>query len=109
MSRGLPPKLASRQKDIRQEFERGFVGMSRESVVIEALVEARAALVTDIPGTMPANHRSFLLSFERGTPDWSLLGIEHAPELPAVRWRQQNLDTLAPIAHDPLGIDRTHR
>jgi hypothetical protein len=37
MSRGLPPKLASRHKDIRQEFERGFVGMSRESVTIEAL------------------------------------------------------------------------
>jgi hypothetical protein len=40
-----------RQKDIRQEFERGFVGMSRASVIIEA----RAALVTDILGTMPTN------------------------------------------------------
>jgi hypothetical protein len=36
------------------------------------------------------------------TPDWSLLGIEHAPELPAVRWRQQKLDTLAPIARATL-------
>jgi len=76
--------------------------MSREPVTIEALLGARAALVADILGTMPANHRTFLLSFERGTPDWSLLGIEHAPELPAVRWRQQNLDTLTPVARAAL-------
>ncbi|MEI9983889.1 MAG: nucleotidyl transferase AbiEii/AbiGii toxin family protein [Aliidongia sp.] len=100
--RPMAEVLGSPQKDIRQEFERGFVGMSRESVTIEALVEARAALVADILGTMPANHRTFLLSFERGTPDWSLLDIEHAPDLPAVRWRQQNLDTLASVARATL-------
>jgi hypothetical protein len=100
--RPMAEVLASRQKDIRQEFGRGFVGMARESVNIEALVEARAALVADILGTMPTNHRSSLLSFERGTPDWSLLGIEHAPKLPAVRWRQQNLDTLTPAARAAL-------
>ena len=102
--RPMAEVLASRQKDIRQEFQRGFVGMSRESVTIEALVDARGALVAEILGAMPTNHRSFLLSFERGTPDWPLLGIEHAPELPAVRWRQQNLDTLTPDARAALVV-----
>ena len=59
---------------------------------------------------MPANHRSSQLSFARGTPDLSLLGIEHAPELPAVRWCQQKLDTLVPIAvrtaERPLVVER---
>jgi len=103
--RPMAEVLGSRQKNISQEFERGFVGMSREPVTIEALVGARAALVAEILGTMPINHRTFLLSFERGTPDWSLLGIEHAPKLPAVRWRQQNLDTLMPAARAAL-VDR---
>ncbi|MBX6320559.1 MAG: hypothetical protein IRY94_01910 [Rhodospirillaceae bacterium] len=43
---------------------------------------------------MPDEHRSFLISFEQRTPDWSLLGVDVAPEPPAVRWRQKNLDTL---------------
>ena len=34
------------------------------------------------------------VSFERGDPDWSLLPPEGVASLPAVRWRQQNLDKL---------------
>jgi len=43
---------------------------------------------------MPENHREFLLAFERGEPQWSTLDFEAAARLPAVRWRQQNLDTI---------------
>jgi hypothetical protein len=43
---------------------------------------------------MPDLHRQFLISFERGEPDWPLLGVPGAAELPAVKWRQQNLDKL---------------
>jgi hypothetical protein len=32
--------------------------------------------------------------FERGDPDWTLLGAPAAAGLPAVKWRQQNLDKL---------------
>src|SRR3546814_6527165 len=41
-----------------------------------------------------SEHRRFLASFEQGEPDWALLGIGHAADLPAVSWRQQNLDKL---------------
>lgn len=43
---------------------------------------------------MPEEHRRFLISFERGEPDWPSLGLDHVPDLPAVRWRQLNLDKL---------------
>ena len=36
-------------------------------------------------------HRQFLLSFQRGAPEWSLLGVPHARRLPAVRWRMRKL------------------
>lgn len=49
-----------------------------------------------IVGKMPEPHRRFLLSFERGQPNWALLGLPHVAELPAVKWRQINLDTLTP-------------
>ena len=34
------------------------------------------------------------MSFEAGRPDWSLIDVPQAAELPAVRWRQENLDKL---------------
>jgi predicted nucleotidyltransferase component of viral defense system len=92
--RPMAEVLGSRQKDIAQEFARGFAGMTREPVELDALLAAREALVADIVGAMPDQHRTFLVGFERGEPDWSLLGIDIAPELPAVRWRQRNLDIL---------------
>ena len=52
-------------------------------------------MVRKIVGNMPNAHRRFLLSFEQGEPDWDLLGLTGAPDLPAVRWRQHNLDSLS--------------
>jgi hypothetical protein len=34
------------------------------------------------------------LSFERGTPDWKLIDLPGAAELPAIKWRQENLNSL---------------
>jgi hypothetical protein len=53
-------------------------------------------LSVDIVGNMPAAHRQFLVSFERGEPDWTKLGLPAAVALPAVKWRQHNLDKLSP-------------
>jgi hypothetical protein len=86
--------LTLRRKDISQEFLRGFNGMTERPVTIEELVAAREALIADIVGKMPNVHRKFLISFERGKPDWALLGLPKAAQLPAVKWRQLNLDKL---------------
>jgi predicted nucleotidyltransferase component of viral defense system len=93
--RPMSEVLSSRQKDISDEFLHGFEGMTEEAVTREELIAARVALVKEIVGNMPDEHRKFLLSFERGEPDWKLLGIPDAEKLPAVRWRQQNLDKLS--------------
>lgn len=91
MSEVLAPTL----KNIESAFKHGFSGMTRDPVEIADLIAARATLIKSIVGDMPADHRSFLISFERGEPDWDLLGAPNAAELPAVRWRQQNLDKLS--------------
>jgi hypothetical protein len=94
--RPMSEVLAPRRKDISEEFVRGFEGMTDKPVSIEELVAAREALIGAMVGKMPAQHRKFLLSFEKGTPDWPLLGLPHVANLPAVRWRQINLDKLTP-------------
>ncbi|MCH8491548.1 MAG: nucleotidyl transferase AbiEii/AbiGii toxin family protein [Oceanicaulis sp.] len=93
--RPMAEVLSARRKDIAAEFERGFVGMTRQPVDLTDLLAAREALVNQIVGAMPEAHRQFLLAFERGEPDWSPVSLEAAAGLPAVRWRQHNLDGLS--------------
>lgn len=93
--RPMPEVLAPRRKDFSDEFLRGFEGMTEEPVSREELKAAREELIVEIVGKMPEAHGKFLLSFERGEPDWKLLGVPGAAELPAVKWRQQNLDKLS--------------
>jgi predicted nucleotidyltransferase component of viral defense system len=92
--RPMSEVLTARRKDISAEFMRGFDGMTDKPVSIEELLAAREALISDIVGKMPVDHRRFLISFERGEPEWSLLGLPHVVELPAVKWRQLNLNKL---------------
>jgi Nucleotidyl transferase AbiEii toxin, Type IV TA system len=86
--------LTARSKDITNEFERNFVGMTTEPVALNDLLEARTALVETIVGKMPERHRRFLVTFEKGAPDWDMLGLPKIDKLPAVQWRQQNLDKI---------------
>ncbi|GJM04773.1 MAG: hypothetical protein DHS20C09_07640 [marine bacterium B5-7] len=84
----LNPKL----KDITQEFEQNFMGMTEEEVPIELLLNARAKLIKDIRQNMPDKHKKFLLSFFSLRPEWDLLGIKNASKLPAVKWREMKLN-----------------
>jgi len=101
-NRPMSEILAPTRKDISAEFERGFQGMTEEPVALNDLLAAREALVANIVDKMPDEHRKFLISFERGEPDWTLLALNGIAELPAVRWRQQNLDKLKPAARAAL-------
>ena len=91
MSEVLKPTPSA---DIEHIFTHGFAGMTLQPVALADLVAARTALIANMVGDMPLDHRRFLISFERGDPQWNLLGVPAAAKLPAVRWRQQNLDKL---------------
>jgi hypothetical protein len=51
---------------------------------------------------MPDAHEAFLLGFKRGAPDWGLLGVEGAADLPAVKWKQMNLDKTSVEARERI-------
>jgi hypothetical protein len=93
--RPISEVLAPTRKNITQEFAQGFEGMTTEAVALDDLVAARETLIASISGEMPDSHRRFLLDFKRGSPDWDLLDVPGASELPAVRWKQINLDKLS--------------
>ena len=88
--------------------------MTAEPVSIEDLATARESLIQTVVGKMPEQHRRFLLSFERGKPEWSLLDLPGASDLPAVRWRRENLDKLksgerAQLVSKLEAVDGRHR
>uniref|UniRef100_UPI003209E13D nucleotidyl transferase AbiEii/AbiGii toxin family protein n=1 Tax=Bradyrhizobium sp. Oc8 TaxID=2876780 RepID=UPI003209E13D len=86
--------LTARRKDMTFDFNRGFVGMTDEAVTLKELIQEREVLITDVVGSMPDPHKQFLLSFERGEPDWKLIELPSAAGLPAIKWRQENLNKL---------------
>lgn len=93
-NRPIAEILAPKFKSLTEEFNRGFVGMTAAPVAVADLVATRERLLAEIVGGMPEAHRNFLVSFKRGEPEWSLLGIPIARELPAVLWKIQNLERL---------------
>jgi hypothetical protein len=68
--------------------------MTDEAVTLKELIDEREILITDIVGNMADDHKKFLLSFERGVPDWKLIGLPGTANLPAIKWRQENLNKL---------------
>lgn len=82
-------------KDIRLAYEGSFAGMTTEPVELEALLDTRERLFRELPASLDNDEREFLRTLVRAEPEWRLLGIPHLEELPAIRWRLQNLEQLA--------------
>ncbi|WP_183009230.1 nucleotidyl transferase AbiEii/AbiGii toxin family protein [Gluconacetobacter dulcium] len=101
-NRPMAEVLVPTRKPLREEFERGFVGMTHESVTLAELEAAREAIIAAMVVAMPEDHRRFLVGFKRGEPDWELLGIPEAQHLPAVMWKQRNLAKLPHVKRAEL-------
>lgn len=101
-NRTLHEVLFPTPKDIRLAYEGSFAGMTTKPVLLEVLLETREKLFRELPASLDANERDFLRTLTLAHPDWSLLEISHLEELPAIRWRLQNLKTLARTQPDKL-------
>ena len=91
-NRPMHEVLFATPKDIAQEYQSTFVGMTREPVTLETLLQARVRLFGELPTRISDKHKAFLVGLARAAPDWSLLECKHAKNLPAIRWRIENLE-----------------
>ena len=88
-----PAQLLSAEcRNIAHDYQHNFYGMTEEDIAISTLIAAHADLERELVTNMKEDHKRFLLSFYRREPEWEVLGIEGADKLPAVRWREINLD-----------------
>ena len=85
--------LFSNDKDIANEYEHAFVGMTEVDCSLDTLLETRTQLKQELPQRLTTTHKQFLSGLVRAEPDWSLLQYPHAAELPALRWKLHNLET----------------
>ena len=95
-SSGRPPHELVRPSlaDLDEAFVKEFEGMTIEPVGLGDLKAARSRMTADILSKLDDNAMRFLLSLHDGEPDFEVIGLPKAAELPAVRWKLLNLQKL---------------
>ncbi len=68
--------------------------MTRQHVSLDALIDTRRRLHTDIGSRLTGDVTAFLLSLHDAEPNFRLIGVPEAADLPAVRWKLVNLERL---------------
>jgi hypothetical protein len=79
-------------RDFEEIFTAHFQGMTAAPVTAASLLEVRAQLLQRILALLDAPSRAFLESVEREAPDFHLIGLPHAADLPGVRRKLMNLE-----------------
>jgi predicted nucleotidyltransferase component of viral defense system len=86
--------LFSRDVDMSPAFENEFAGMARNPITLAELQQVRRKLKKELPAALTPNQRHFLLGLVAGEPDWRLMKCPHLSQLPAIRWKLQNVAKL---------------
>lgn len=79
---------------IDQAFAQEFDGMTIEHVPIETLLDARERLIEEVRVRITGAAGEFLLSVHDADPNFDLIGLPAAADLPAIRWKLLNLRKL---------------
>ncbi|MCC5805442.1 MAG: nucleotidyl transferase AbiEii/AbiGii toxin family protein [Opitutales bacterium] len=86
--------LFSRPLDIAAVFENEFAGMARQQVALDELLAVGERLHAELPAALSPEHRRFLFSLVEAEPDWNAAPCPHLAEMPAIRWKLENLRKL---------------
>lgn len=68
--------------------------MTTQPVSLDDLKAAREQMTVDLLARLDGSAMRFLLSLHDGEPDFEAIGLPQAADLPAVRWKVLNLETL---------------
>lgn len=93
-SRPLHELLNPHMHPIENIFAQEFEGMAVEPVPLDTLLKAREQLVADVQKRLTGAAAELLMSIQDGDPNFDLIGLPQAAELPAIRWKLLNLEKL---------------
>jgi len=95
-NRPMSELLSPNFKDFRQAYKTEFKSMSSIEVSYKELEKIRKELPSLILSKLSRNERKFLLSVKMGIPDFSLLYISGLENLPAIKWKVENILRMEP-------------
>lgn len=98
--RPIAELIAPHLQDISTLYQSEFVGMTREHVSLASLEATRKTLIAQLAREMTTDEKLFLISFKTGEPDWALLGLSGIELLPAVKWKQLNLNKMSVVKRE---------
>ena len=93
--RPIYESFAPRLIDQREAMANQFEGMTDIPFTYEEFEETRAKLISDVNNLMTEVDKQFLVSFERGKPEWDGYEFEYFKDYPSVKWKLVNLAKLA--------------
>ena len=93
--RPIYESFAPRLIDQREAMDNQFEGMTDIPFTYEEFEETRAKLISDVNNLMTEADKRFLISFERGNPEWDGYEFEYFKDYPSVKWKLVNLAKLA--------------
>jgi predicted nucleotidyltransferase component of viral defense system len=93
-NRPIHEVLFSRDLDMAPAYENEFQGMTRDDVSLADLIAARDRLRHELAAALTGHQKQFLLSLASGEPEWNLMACPYLAEMPAIRWKLENLAKL---------------
>lgn len=81
-------------KNQQSAFDNQFAGMTSVDFTYDDYKTTRAILIETIQKRLTDDEKKFFLSFEQGEPDWKLFSKPVLKNLPAIRWKQLNIQRL---------------
>ncbi len=83
--------------DMKEVYEREFVGMTTEPVSYEKLIAARKECVDQLRKNLDDGDKNFMISIMNHAPEWGALGIPNLEHLPSLQWKLQNVGKMNPM------------
>lgn len=94
-NRPMEELLAPQWQPLERIFEGEFQGMTERQTSVDELAAAGKAALQAVLTKMTEAEKRFLCSLYDPTPDWHLLDLPHVKDLPAVRWKLQNISRMS--------------
>jgi hypothetical protein len=98
-ARPMSELLRPHELDQHATFENQFRGMTTIPFTYDDFEATRKQLNVEIHKSLTDHEKKFLGSFKSGEPEWGLIPIDNLQNLPAVKWKLQNIRSL--IANNP--------
>ncbi len=93
--RPIHESFAPRLIDQRDAMVNQFEGMTDIPFIYEEFEATRSKLIANVNQLMTEKDKQFLVSFEKGEPEWDGYEFEYFKDYPSIKWKLLNIKKLA--------------